>query len=416
MFKVKMKKPTLIKIMVAVMFVLLCRPISIYYFSQNESLNVIYTWLSRLAAIVAVGLMFVYKKKSRGIIIGVMTFYCSLLFTTISGGGSVRRLAMLAYPVIGLICLTIAESCTIKKLKDYINAISNTMFILVFVNFVFILVKHDMFGDVYFMGIKNQIAYALNIGMLVSFLDNYVNGCHRKFYIYIVMYFVTLIRVASSASLVGAAGLAVFFLVPYVRKAIAKIDFRIILIGYVVLFILLVFFSTTLLNWEPIRYVIVNIFGKNITLTNRTAIWAKVIPQIVQQPLFGHGMQESSNLFYVHVSFLNRPDFEGTYSAHNQLLQTLYEGGIFTMVFIFISFWHAGKKFAQCSDECLVAFVKGMLIVTLVMMLAESPGWDTVLIILNFAVVLSDCSIEQHKKNMEKRNGKRKNIRYYSSL
>lgn len=48
MLKIRMKKPTLIKIMVAIMFVLLCRPISIYYFSQNESLNVIYTWLSRM--------------------------------------------------------------------------------------------------------------------------------------------------------------------------------------------------------------------------------------------------------------------------------------------------------------------------------------------------------------------------------
>ena len=416
MLKIRMKKPTLIKIMVAIMFVLLCRPISIYYFSQNESLNVIYTWLSRIATVIAVGLMLIYKKNSRGIIIGVISIYLSLLITTLYGAGSVRRLGMLAYPVMGLICLTIAESRTIKKMKDYINAISNTMFVLTFINLIFILLKHDMFGDAYFMGIKNQIAYALNIGMLVCFLDNYLHGYHMKFYIYIVMYFITLIRVASSASLVGAGGLAIFFMVPYIRKMVAKVDFRAILFGYVVLFVLLVFFSADILNWEPIRYMIVNVLGKNITLTNRTAIWASVIPKLAEHPIIGHGIQESSNLFYVHVSFLNRADFQGNYSAHNQLLQTLYEGGIFTMIFVFISFWHSGKNFSQCSDENLVAHVKMILIVTLIMMLAESPGWDTVLIILNFSVVLSDCSIEEHSKIMEKSNVTRKNISYCSYL
>ncbi|WP_270395394.1 hypothetical protein, partial [Blautia obeum] len=48
--KLKLQKPTIYKCFMSIWFVLLCRPISIYYFSQEGILNSIYTWISRILA------------------------------------------------------------------------------------------------------------------------------------------------------------------------------------------------------------------------------------------------------------------------------------------------------------------------------------------------------------------------------
>ena len=123
------------------------------------------------------------------------------------------------------------------------------------------------------------------------------------------------------------------------------------------------------------------------TLTNRTVIWVKVISGIIQKPFLGHGIQESSNLFYIHIDFWNRVAVDGTYSAHNQILQTLYEGGTIAIALIFSLLWHVGKEIKECSNDNISSICKLMLIVTLVMMLAESPGLDSLLIIVTLVSV-----------------------------
>lgn len=124
-----------------------------------------------------------------------------------------------------------------------------------------------------------------------------------------------------------------------------------VFIGYIFLFVGIVFFSTVVLNLEPVKFFIEDILGKNVTLTNRTVIWVKVISGIIQKPFLGHGIQESSNLFYIHIDFWNRVAVDGTYSAHNQILQTLYEGGTIAIALIFSLLWHVGKEIKECSKN-----------------------------------------------------------------
>lgn len=49
--KLKLQKLTIYKCFMSIWFVLLCRPISIYYFSQEGSLNSIYIWISRILSL-----------------------------------------------------------------------------------------------------------------------------------------------------------------------------------------------------------------------------------------------------------------------------------------------------------------------------------------------------------------------------
>lgn len=312
----------------------------------------------------------------------------SLLTATIIENGSLRRYFTLFYPLIALCCLVTVQLRNEKKMTEFINAISNLFFVLCLLNLVCILYNSQLFGmDTYLIGIKNQIGYALNIGLLLVYMDAYIRRDKFKLHVYICIYFLTVVKVASSSSFIGASIILLYFLVPFIRKMILKIDFRIMLIGYIFLFVGIVFFSTVVLNLEPVKFFIEDILGKNVTLTNRTVIWVKVISGIIQKPFLGHGIQESSNLFYIHIDFWNRVAVDGTYSAHNQILQTLYEGGTIAIALIFSLLWHVGKEIKECSNDNISSICKLMLIVTLVMMLAESPGLDSLLIIVTLVSV-----------------------------
>lgn len=386
--KLKLQKLTIYKCFMSIWFVLLCRPISIYYFSQEGSLNSIYIWISRILAIIAIILIVIYRNRRDSIINWIVILSLSLLTATIIENGALRRYFTLFYPVIALCCLVTVQLRNEKKMTEFINAISNLFFVLCLLNLVCILYNSQLFGmDTYLIGIKNQIGYALNIGLLLVYMDAYIRRDKFKLHVYICIYFLTVVKVASSSSFIGASIILLYFLVPFIRKMILKIDFRIMLIGYIFLFVGIVFFSTVVLNLEPVKFFIEDILGKNVTLTNRTVIWVKVISGIIQKPFLGHGIQESSNLFYIHIDFWNRVAVDGTYSAHNQILQTLYEGGTIAIALIFSLLWHVGKEIKECSNDNISSICKLMLIVTLVMMLAESPGLDSLLIIVTLVSV-----------------------------
>lgn len=174
-------------------------------------------------------------------------------------------------------------------------------FCTLFIKLVCILYNSQLFGmDTYLIGIKNQIGYALNIGLLLVYMDAYIRRDKFKLHVYICIYFLTVVKVASSSSFIGASIILLYFLVPFIRKMILKIDFRIMLIGYIFLFVGIVFFSTVVLNLEPVKFFIEDILGKNVTLTNRTVIWVKVISGIIQKPFLGHGSGKLESILYTY--------------------------------------------------------------------------------------------------------------------
>ena len=88
--KLKLQKLTIYKCFMSIWFVLLCRPISIYYFSQEGSLNSIYIWISRILAIIAIILIVIYRNRRDSIINWIVILSLSLLTATIIENGSLN--------------------------------------------------------------------------------------------------------------------------------------------------------------------------------------------------------------------------------------------------------------------------------------------------------------------------------------
>lgn len=361
-------------------------------------LNEIYTTLSKIIFLI-VGLRFLYAryKFNQGLLLNTLMLYgCYAISTIIAEDGNFRRLIMQLYPILGMMLLTLMECRTYEKLIRFVGCISRLFFALIFVNFVFLPFSESWFGGSYFLGIENQIGYALLIGFLFVALDKKLNGKRALFTIYLILYFATVLYIFSGSNVTGAIVIALYMFIPFANKFINRRSIKFFLIGYGVSFIAIVLFPTVLLNWEPIKYFIVDVLGKNITLTNRTAIWTVALDKIKERPIWGYGVRDSVNQFYIHLDFTYRASVDGTYSAHNQFLQTLYEGGMITVITILGCILKCDKKLKTClKNSEIIGWIKMVLIVCLIMMLAEAPGWDALLLTLNMGIVLCDVMKEK---------------------
>lgn len=71
-----------------------------------------------------------------------------------------------------------------------------------------------------------------------------------------------------------------------------------------------------------LRLIVEGIFNKNMTFSNRSAVWQQAILLIIQKPLFGWGITDSETA----TGLLGSLTFVNT---HNQILNCLWQGGIF---------------------------------------------------------------------------------------
>ena len=110
--------------------------------------------------------------------------------------------------------------------------------------------------------------------------------------------------------------------------------------------------------------------GKDATLTNRTLIWPQVIMEIIQAPIFGHGFSSDENLFLVFVKWSHEPLW---FSAHNQVLQTLYNSGIMGLLSFAFLVFICSYYMNRCTHIQFCLFTKAIFLGISISILAESP-------------------------------------------
>lgn len=146
-----------------------------------------------------------------------------------------------------------------------------------------------------------------------------------------------------------------------------------ILVVYAIVLLLILLGNTSF--FEPI---VTGIFGKDLTFSNRTVVWAESMVLISQKPIIGYGfmgndaMQEMlGNLAYT--------------SAHNQFLNTLLQGGIILAIALVGGFLTLlGKINMTCLRMKLVCFCAvGAVLIEMLFeaILADSIAWTVIFII-----------------------------------
>lgn len=109
----------------------------------------------------------------------------------------------------------------------------------------------------------------------------------------------------------------------------------------------------------------------------------KAVDGFLNSPIIGNGVRETTSLFYISEQYT-----KGYMSAHNQILQSLYETGILFFVSL-VPLFNELNKSLKSSVPFFSLIVKGSIFSFLVMYMAEAPGMDKILNLVVFGLLVS---------------------------
>ena len=261
------------------------------------------------------------------------------------------------------------------------------MLLLNIYNFFYVLTHPDgikLPGEpyaTYFWGTENQMGYPLIIGLLFVIMA-YQAGVLSKIYltIYLCLHAISLVIIFSGTTLVGFC-IALMFLINIPPVSwFSKFSLSKLVCIFLGIFVFLFLFDglVSFVKSDYVKYVIEDVLGKDTTMSGREVIWKMAVQEISKHPFLGNGIRESYNIFNINNHYL---------SAHNQLLQSLYEGGI--MLFVaFIPLVNLASKSLKCQSKSVTIAFKAITLAILVMYMGEAMGLTTIMLILILASLI----------------------------
>lgn len=194
---------------------------------------------------------------------------------------------------------------------------------------------------------------------------------------------ITMLLVASSTGIVAITVLAVGMILSFFRKS--PIDFewnpKWILVGYIIISIVIIGGNATFL--KPI---IEDLFGKDLTFSNRTTVWLRALLLFIQKPIFGWGVLGDDGM-------RNALGSLSYTSAHNQFLNTMLQGGTILFLILIAMVFIIFDKLSKCEDkkDKLVGSV-GMIGVLVTMLFETVLGGTQCWMLLYCVYCLADVS------------------------
>lgn len=277
-------------------------------------------------------------------------------------------ITMWGYMSIVLLTLCMMFDLYLKKnCVEFIRIIVNVLVSLLIINLlIYFLYPNGLIDGIYFIGIRTRISDIIFPTLAFTLILDYLK--QRKYSLKtIVCFIVSILSIFCFSVTTAYIGFLVFFLIFLLlnsNKQIARLlDLRIIV--YVGIFISLLF--TFFHIYTYFSQFIENLLHKEATLSSRTLIWAEAIKYIESSPFFGHGLVEDGN--FVYWGYVG--GIKELWQAHNNWLQLLYDGGIFTML-VFIHFINRNhSQLSKCRDKHLIIIFLSTIVAFLIMMISE---------------------------------------------
>jgi len=269
-----------------------------------------------------------------------------------------------------IITLAIFLNFTITKYpKSILSALSILFSIYIYINLISVylfpnglyIVERGSVGtsEAWILGVANQFAYVIIPGLTFIILNAYYK--YRKINLFtwltISAAFITLIKVWSATGLVSIFLIVIFTIFVTFKVKIKHVNFNLITIIYVLLFILIL----NIQKINPIKFLVVDILKKDLTLSFRTVIWEKVINTIEDSLMFGNGINT-----YVLAGKVT------SFAAHNLLLQITLDSGLIGVIIFLICIVLAGRQLQLNKNNYISFIILSGIFAILVGGLAES--------------------------------------------
>lgn len=312
--------------------------------SGYESLDRAYAVGKAISAVIVI-FLYIYKKMGKVslsvvliTLMQMMTFVCTLY-----NKGSFSRFmgpALTSIAVLMIGQLVFEKDSGIYFLK-YVE-IYLTLFVFIhFIWFINNIVKFGILGIAKktFIGINNRWIYVLLPWVIIGFVKSYIlyeKVTLREWGKYFVALAFMLIS-WSVGAIIGFLGFGMTYLITriWVKNIKKSINFVKIYIAILMYNLLLV----TEVLLKPLRYIVVRVLNKDLTLSGRVYLWRTVLSELKQNIMFARGVQPHDvdmNYFYVNSGWVqpckvNHP--------HNYFLNVAHQGGIIALIIFIIIWW-----------------------------------------------------------------------------
>lgn len=380
----KKSSPLTIDLYIVVLAVILftlfrfCSPV----FINETSFASFYTSVSKLVVLaIAVWYIFIHRKAGVPFLLIFLFFLIRFFVTLWYAPQNIMRVFMGAYPILGLIC--ISEILLKANAIIFIKSFAGILKLLCAINALQSIFLPNLFYQKYILGGENQIVFAYILSVVLESARKRGKKIYYKLYLGILT--ISILCIFSAGNLLG--WVVFLALLIYYRKP-RKIKSITFLYGYCVSWFLVVIVRVQ----NAFSWLIVNILHKDLTLTNRTIIWDIAFEAIKEKPLFGYGVQNTVDLFYVYLLRPGKPTVNSWFSAHNQVVQTLYESGIVSIIPVILLLVIVFRRLDRNEKNSEYPIMVAGLIGLSVSMMVEAPGWDSLFILLTLAYYIREVA------------------------
>ncbi len=359
-YKLKFKKSTILYL---VFFAAFIRP---EYLVRMSKVKLFYDLL-KITMMAFIPLIFTLKRKplSKFTILWFV-FEAWIVFVTVFRGADISFAINQALTVCTIALFFDMYS---DDMRHVCKVLYRFLGLLIFINFVTLLVfpagmyvtgVTNTASENWFLGFKNKhMIYFLPFVGLNLILGNLEGFTWKNFVMLAIVLFSALFAGSSTIILCLALILIVGFM-PFVRKNYKVFNMYSYFGLSIVLFILI-----PLLRLQYLfSFLIVTVLNKGIDLTYRTNLWDLALREIREHPIIGWGEQsvDVKHLLYHSHSII---------SAHNQILEYLYIGGIVLLTLYIIINLLLAKKLTGMRRFGFIQVASGMYLALQVALIAE---------------------------------------------
>ena len=382
------------------------------YFTYRMQTLVIYANYAVLVLVyllTVLQLVSMYRAKEKpdtGMLLPYIAVYIGYLASTLVNpetGSMARWSDSFFYSMIPL--LFVFLFCTTDSGKQYyLTTVSTIYLILAILNIIFYFFPQLYIGEgkdwreEFFLGFENKAGWPLMMGAFFTLMDWKQNGRLWKTVLYFAVLLVNIRIIWCITALIGTMLLFAYFLLPFARKWVQKWDFLVFVGIILVLFCCLMFFQKYTVSSEPIALIIEEVFKKKRSLSGRLPLWQLGVAIVMKKPWFGVGAQLNPGF----ILMADEYDVWSWYHAHNELLQTWYEGGLLMVVLAVLMLVYAAWRFRHCEDVKLAGLCKMMLFLFLFMQLSDNMPyylWYMTAYVAHVGVMLCGRTVAAAKQN-----------------
>lgn len=337
----------------------------------NPTINNITTIWKAIVVIYAAFIAICYHKKIDNLLLAVFICNAYMIIPTYINHGYFVKFFGYFIDSVGLIF--IIKHLSFKYKEIFLNALKIFCRLMIYINFILLILypegifieSNGYFSTRYlFLGMDNQA-----VGMLIPFMiiiyavAKYQNTTKTfAFFLDVIVFLASIIIIWSGNSIVS---LLVFLIaIIYQKISKRKLTIKSSMLILAVLFIFIIYFQ----GFKLFSNFIVEVLGKDLTLSGRTTIWENGIKEWLNYPILGHGFQVSEAF----VTFANISGY--VRGAHNQILNILLHGGIiylFLFIVVFCIVHKITKKYK--SNEYINILILGIL-TSFIMGIADTYG------------------------------------------